>query len=46
MGFLFDVSENRVSEVGQGLMSGKYDANCSDSTGNTALHLAAEKVSD
>lgn len=42
MGLLFDVSENRLDEVNIRLEKGE-DVNQADKSGNTALHLAAEK---
>jgi ankyrin repeat protein len=42
MGFLFDVSEERYDDIADRLAGGE-DVNQADGSGNTALHLAAEK---
>ena len=43
MGFLYDVSQDRVDDVRERLLSKKDAINETDNNGNTALHLAAEK---
>ena len=43
MGFLFDVSENRVDDVRKRLQQHPDDVRLTDANGNGALHLAAEK---
>ena len=43
MGFLFDVSENRVDDVRKRLQLHPDDVRLTDANGNGALHLAAEK---
>ena len=43
MGLLFEVSENRIDEVRKRLQQNRDDVTICDASGNTPLHLAAEK---